>query len=403
MPSADAKTVVDRVTRTLRIQQALEMELARLLGGWLPGIVSWETKHAVAQQLWDDAEDSRRLRTRLWELRVPDPDRDVLPRARSLVSRLAAAANEVEFLAGTHLVLKRAMLEAYCEQLAATHRVCDAPSVPVLERVIATKERQIAWAEGVVAAAGGRSETAAGVDRWTRYVTDLLISCGGVLGDLEPGDDPGPPPGYHDPLPFPAARRDERFELALESGPELTPGDATSEVLYQFANYGAEMQAAETLGSVLWEATEMPWEFYHDAARHTMDEARHARLGEARLAELGHQLTDFPHSTANYAWRQLMDPLHRYCTLTLVIEADSFAYKHETYQQHVARGDQASAQAVLFDIIDETMHVRWGRRWVPELMRRYGYDGSVEDLEQACRMRTRKESANPLQRALTSR
>ena len=398
----DAETVTKRTTRTLGNLQALEMELARLLAGWLPGIVDWETKHAIAKQVWDCAEDSRRLRTRLWELRVPDPDRDALPRARGLVARLAAAANETELLAGTHLVLVRAMLEAYRDQLAITHPVYDAPSLPVLRRLVESKEAQLAWAERVVGDACEDESVQAGVTRWQRYAAEVVASAGGDAGNGPSGEDPVPPPGYQDPLPFPAARRDDRFVLAFESGPTLVPGDAESEVLYQFANYGAEMQAAETLGSTMWEVVGMPWEFYHDIARHTMDEARHARLGEARLAELGHALTDFPHSTANYAWRQLMDPLQRYCTLTLVIEADSFAYKHETYQKHVTRGDQESAQAVLFDIIDETMHVRWGRRWVPALMERYGYEASIDELVRICRDRTRRESANTLQRNLTT-
>ena len=399
----DAEIVAKRTTRTLGHLQALEMELSRLLAGWLPGIVAWETKHAIAQQVWDGAEDSRRLRTRLWELRVPDPDRGALPHARAVATCLAAAANEAELLAGTHLVLVRAMLEAYRAQLSATHPVYDAPSLPVLRRVVESKEAQLGWAERVVGAACEDEGVRRGVERWQRYAYDVLASRGGVIGDEARGEEPIPLPGYRDPLPFPAARRDDRFVLAFESGPTLIPGDAESEVLHQFANYGAEMQAAETLGSTMWEVTGMPWEFYHDIARHTMDEARHARLGETRLAQLGHKLTDFPHSTANYAWRQLMDPLHRYCTLTLVIEADSFAYKHETYQKHVARGDQESAQAVLFDIIDETMHVRWGRRWVPDLMRHYGYTAPIDDLVEACRERTRRESANVLQRELTTR
>lgn len=398
----DAEAVTKRTTRTLGRLQALEMEVARLLAGWLPGVIDWETKHAIAQQLWEHAEDSRRVRTRLWELRIPDPDRDALAHARGIVALLAAAANESELLAGTHLVLIRAILEAYRARLAETHPVYDAPSVPVLRSVIASKESQIAWAEQVLNEACRDDAVRAGVERWQRYASDVVAMAGGVVGEGQPSDAPAPPPGYRDPLPFPAALRDERFVLAFESGPELVPGDAESEVLHQFANYGAEMQAAETLGSTMWEVTGMPWEFYHDLARHTMDEARHARLGETRLAQLGHKLTDFPHSTANYAWRQLMDPLHRYCTLTLVIEADSFAYKHETYQKHVARGDQESAQAVLFDIIDETMHVRWGRRWVPELMRRYSYSAPIGDLVQACRDRTRRESANALQRRLTT-
>jgi len=90
--------------------------------------------------------------------------------------------------------------------------------------------------------------------------------------------------------------------------------------------------------------------------------------------------------------------MRRYCTLTYVIEADSFAYKQETYRQHVEHGDHASAQAVLFDIADETLHVRWGAKWVPELMKVGGYEGSVDDLVAECRAHTAAHSASSLQR-----
>jgi len=102
--------------------------------------------------------------------------------------------------------------------------------------------------------------------------------------------------------------------------------DRDAKVLFQFFNYTQEMQAAETLGSTLWEADGMEWEFSYEVARHCYDEVRHSALGEARLAQLGHHVSDFPNYTTNYAWRQFYDPLRRYCVLTHVIEADSFKY-----------------------------------------------------------------------------
>ena len=120
----------------------------------------------------------------------------------------------------------------------------------------------------------------------------------------------------------------------------------------------------------------MEWDFYFDVARHCYDEVRHSKLGETRLSELGHAVTDFPNCVGNYAWRQLYDPLRRYCVLTCVIETDSFAYKHQTYQEYVTNGDMDSAEAVLYDITDETLHVRWGQKWTPKLMEAARYQGT---------------------------
>ena len=209
-----------------------------------------------------------------------------------------------------------------------------------------------------------------------------------------------PPPGYgNSPLPFAEAKRDERFELHFTGIPRPEPDDAEGNRLFQFVNYAHEMQAAETLGSVLWEVGDMSWEFYYDVARHCYDEARHCQLGETRLAELGRHITEFPHCVTNYNWRQLIDPLRRYCVLTYVIEQDSFQYKHESYKRYLQEDDNESAEAVLFDIADETMHVRWGQKWVPELMEQAGYEGDAKELTEECRQILREHSVNPVQKA----
>ena len=392
-----------RTTHDLCVLQAYEIHTARLLGGWLPGVVRWEVKHEVARHLWEDAQHSQALRTRLWELRVPNPDREVSERVVSAVEALGSAQSDVEMLAGVYLVLKKGLLEAYQARVTSIHPIYDAPSVPVLKRIIMEKEAQLGWAERAVAELAASGDLRRGVKRWTTYAEDVLAAAGGVAGTGETSAPPTPPPGTESLLPFMEAKRDERFDVQLETGIKADKDDRLGQVLYQFANYGAEMQAAETLGSTLWEAEDMPWEFYFDLARHLYDEARHSQLGAARLSELGYHVTDFPHSVANYTWRQFMDPMRRYCTLTYVIEADSFAYKHETYSEHLKHDDHESAQALLFDITDETMHVRWGKKWVPELMKRYAYEGEVNDLVAECRALTAKNSSNPLQRSFADR
>lgn len=393
---------IARRTRVLARLQAFDTWSARLLGGWMPGIVDWEAKHQVAEHLWENLQHAQAVRTRLWELRVAKPDRGLSERLDATWRALGAAPSDVAFSAGMHIVWTGAMIDAYRTLLDEAHPIQDRPTVPMLERILADKERQRAWGEATVHAWTGDGATRREVDRWIRYVGEVLHAAGGVDGRDDEHPMPEPLPGVATPLPFLHAARDDRFDLALATGVPAAEDDRMGQVLYQFANYGAEMQAAETLGSVLYEADGLPWEFYFDVGRHAYDEARHSRMGEMRLAELGHHISDFPHSVANYTWRQLMDPMRRYCTLTYVIEADSFAYKHDTYRQHVAHGDHASAQAVLFDIADETLHVRWGAKWVPELMQVHGYEGTLDALVAECRQRTAESSASPLQRAAAS-
>jgi hypothetical protein len=352
----------------------------------------------MADHLWEHLQHARDLRTRLWELRVPKPDRQVAPQVEAAARALGAAPSEVAFVAGIYGAWSEAATAAYERLLSGAHPVQDAPTLPILRRIVDDARRRRAWGEATVAAWIDGGEARREVARWQRYVTDVLTACGGVDGLGETSEMPEPLPGVAPSLPFMEAKRDARFQLALETGVRAAEDDHLGQVLHQFANYGAEMQAAETLGSVLYEADGMPWDFYFDVGRHCLDEARHAKMGEQRLAELGHHVADFPHSVANYAWRQGMDPMRRYCTLTYVIEADSFAYKHATYRTHIEHGDHASAQAVMFDIADETLHVRWGARWVPELMKAHAYAGTLDDLVAECRGATASASASPLQR-----
>lgn len=392
---------LDAITARLRRLHEWEIQSARLLGGWLPGVARWEVKHTMGQHLWQDAEHSKVWRTRLWELRVAKPERKPQPAVAAVVARLAAAQTDVEFLGGLYDGLKRALVEAYEQLLDRVHPVHDAPTLAALKRILPEKRAQLAWADEALPLLAKTEDQTRLVGRWVGHVREAIAAVGGVEGPEPDGWQlPEPPPGHaRSPLPFPGAARDERFTVTL-TGMALPPeGDHAAARLFQFFNYSQEMQAAETLATLLWEVDDMPWDFYYDIARHCYDEERHSALGEARLAELGHQVTDFPNNTANYAWRQLVDPLRRYAVLTYVIEADSFKYKHQTYQQHLAAGDMASAEAVLFDIVDETIHLRFGQQWVPELMKRADYTGTLEELVAECREILLAHTINPMQKA----
>jgi hypothetical protein len=402
LPIVDADSSRDRsaaVIAKLKRFQALETKSFRLLGGWLPGVVRWEIKHEIGLHIWQDAQHSRDLRTRLWELRVQNPDRDLDDSIPRMIQGLACAQIDFEFLGGLYLGLKSELISAYRSMMEQTHPIYNAPTVAILQRIVAEKESQVAWAKQVLPLLADSDEKQAQLARWILYARDWIKACGGVDGSLPaaPGDKVSAPPGYSCRLPFGQAHRDERFKLSLRGMEMPDEKDREANILYQFVNYAQEMQAAETLGSMLWEADGMEWEFYYDIARHCYDEERHSALGDNRLRELGHHVTDFPHSAANFAWRQLLSPLQRYCLLTCVLETDGFKYKHKTYQEHLQNNDIESAEAVLFDIIDETMHVRLGQKWTPKLMERYGYEQPLENLVAECRQILLANSVNAVQ------
>ena len=73
--------------------------------------------------------------------------------------------------------------------------------------------------------------------------------------------------------------------------------------------------------------------------------------------------------------------------------------KHETYKNYVQNGDATSAEAIMYDIIDETMHVRWGQKWVPELIQHQAEEKSLEEVIAECRQAVMENSLAPAQRA----
>jgi uncharacterized ferritin-like protein (DUF455 family) len=91
--------------------------------------------------------------------------------------------------------------------------------------------------------------------------------------------------------------------------------------------------------------------------------------------------------------------MRRYAMLTYIIEQDSFALKHETYKNYVQLNDHASAEAVLYDIIDETMHVRWGTKWVTKLMEHQKEALPLDDIITECRQAVLDNSLAPAQRS----
>lgn len=382
----------------LKRYQALETHAARLIGGWLPGVARWETKKQLGYHLWEDLKHSQLIRTRLWELRINTPDRDLDPAIAEAIERLAAAQHDYEAIAGIYLVLKTELLAAYRRYVASTYQVYDHPSVIALNAIIPGLAAQVEWATRTVHEQADAGDRRRYVQRWLTYARDVLTAIGGVDGDQPKVEFPVPPPGYGPLLPFSEAKRDSRFKVEVGGLPMPDENDNMAYLLWQFSNYTQEMQAAETLATVMWEAKGMEWEFYFDIARHCWDEVRHVELGETRLGQLGHHVTDFPCSIGSYGWRQLFDPLIRYCALTYVIEADSFKLKHNSYQRYVGLNDTESAESVMYDIMDETMHVRFGQKWVPKLLERYRYPGDLQALIDECRGIVLKHSVSPAQR-----
>jgi hypothetical protein len=127
---------------------------------------------------------------------------------------------------------------------------------------------------------------------------------------------------------------------------------------------------------------EMPFDFYCDFLRQTWDEVRHSRMGFERLQALGVDPYQVAIPMGHYAVWGNMHLRDRIASLTQVGEACSFKGKREWVTAALERGEWLSALEHDYDMVDEKNHVRFGTRWLPEILQRLGEARTPEEVVQ---------------------
>ena len=189
---------------------------------------------------------------------------------------------------------------------------------------------------------------------------------------------------------FPSVRRDRTFKIAQSVEDKYILSKATGledRRFVIFYHHSQEMQFAESLGTILFETAEMPWAYHHDMARHIADEVRHSRMGTERLEQLGFNMLDLPMlaSTQFYEFRQHLDPVDRFCLMTLVLEAAGFEAQRANINLFKSHGDEISTRYADYDSRDEVLHVNFGHVWVPIMLRVYHDSRTVKEAVEHCR------------------
>jgi hypothetical protein len=128
--------------------------------------------------------------------------------------------------------------------------------------------------------------------------------------------------------------------------------------------------------------TELPFDFYCDFLRQTWDEVRHSRMGFERLQALGIDPYRVAIPLGHYAVWGNMHLRDRIASLTQVGEACSFKGKREWVAHALERGEWLSALEHDYDMVDEKNHVRFGSRWLPEILRRLDDRRTPEEVVQ---------------------
>jgi hypothetical protein len=163
--------------------------------------------------------------------------------------------------------------------------------------------------------------------------------------------------------------------------------------------YAWEMGVAEQQLRWIFYADFMPWEFTYAEARHMWDESRHGDSGYHRLRDFGFDFEHFGYNSYGRSGDGKLPAMssrevyEEFFSVTQVAETGYFETKRYCFDDFLAGGDEASAEMMQFDIIDETSHVEYGRIWMEEMARRSGVTEDYRERGRIDRAAARKNSA----------
>lgn len=381
------------VQEMARLQRALfevEREFVRTATTLIYHVGDPELKYLICQHVWESAGHARFLRERGRELSGFGSGEGVRESLRQLFSEAVMPDDGVVALAGFYRVLKPALLSAYKHYLQATHHLADWPSRKLVEEFIADEERHASeiarWLPSDATAIA-----------WTAHLALALDAHGGLLGER------ARVPLSADfawasakPYRHPAVCNRGRYPTCssvFSYDPDETPivrswlvdpkTDARVIRLMVYVWLMMEMDAVDYLATVFIDTPDAPFDLHHDLARHLWDESRHSQFGYRQLPKLGVDLMTLEHSLDLYTILVQMPAHERYAMMTMEFEAGSFPTKAHVMDRVRELNDFEADTLLAFDRNDEQNHVRYGHRWLPEIMKLAGETRPVEDFVKA--------------------
>ncbi len=380
------------VQEMARLQRSLfevEREFVRTATTLIYRVGEPELKYLLCQHVWESAGHARFLRERGRELSGFGSGESVRGSLRQLFNEAVMPADASVALAGFYRVLKPALLAAYRHYLQATHHLADWPSHKLVQEFIADEERHAREIDAYL--------DKAPATEWTAHLAAALAAHGGLLGE-------------HPSTPLPAgfawsSAQPYRHPATCNRGiyptcssvfsedPAETPivrawlvdpkTDAKVIRLMVYVWLMMEMDAVDYLATIFYDTAEAPFDLHHDMARHLWDESRHSQFGFRQLPKLGVDLMTLEHSLDLYNILVQMPPHERYAMMTMEFEAGSFPTKAHVMDRVRELNDFEADTLLAFDRNDEQNHVRYGHRWLPEIMKLCGDTRPVEEFVKA--------------------
>jgi uncharacterized ferritin-like protein (DUF455 family)/rubrerythrin len=390
-PATGRLAAVQEMARLQRLLFEVEREFIRTTTTLIYRVGEPELKYLLCQHVWESAGHARFLRERGRELTGFGGGEDVRDALRRVFDEAVLPADGDVALLGFYRVLKPALLRAYRHYLDVTDLLADWPSKKLVEEFIRDEERH-AREIAPYLLSGDAAES------WTSHLAAIIASRGGFLGESAP-------------VPLPAgfawesATRRYTHPLTCDRGkyptcssvfsvdPTETPivrpwlvDPATDARVIRIMVYVwlmMEMDAVDYLATVFYDTPSAPFDLHHDLARHLWDESRHSQFGFRQLPKLGVDLMTVEHSLDLYHILIHMAPHERYAMMTMEFEAGSFPTKATVMDRIRELNDFEADTLLAFDRNDEQNHVRYGHRWLPEIMALAGEQRPVEEFVRA--------------------
>ena len=386
--------VVQDMAALQRLLFEVEREFVRTATTLIYRVGEPELKYLLCQHVWEAAGHARFLRERGRELSGFGNGEEVRDSIRRVFHEAVMPADAAIALAGFYGVLKPALLAAYRHYLRVTDHLADWPSKKLVEEFIGDEERharEIApWLRPVSAAGNANA--------WTRHLTHALADLGGFLGERPRGRLPLDFAWEHARRRYshpPTCNRGKypTCSSVFSEDPDETPivrswlvdprTDARVIRVMVYVWLMMEMDAVDYLATIFHDTPDAPFDLHHDLARHLWDESRHSAFGYRQLPKLGVDLMTLEHSLDLYHILVHLPPHERYAMMTMEFEAGSFPTKAVVMDRVRELNDFEADTLLAFDRNDEQNHVRYGHRWLPELMALCGETRPVADFVQA--------------------
>ena len=395
-PQSRARWMRHDVAQLLKRFFFCERSLVVTAAAWVPAVAPLETKIGLARFIWQGAETAHALRDRVFELRFPNrilEEQGTDHALTDLFNSVKDSPSVPAFLLSIGKVLLPALRDAYQEYLEGSDTIADGPTHRFLALALSEKVEQIAaferWADSALSQNPEWRESALS---WSRAVAGRLSDVGGVGVGPAPTATPAwePLPGAKTYVIPDRPARDPRFWPCRFYWPDVVdPGYPYGEGLplqiRSAISHLNEVWAIETGGVILNSfADVLPWEWIHNSARWTYDEARHCQMGYQRLMSWSFKPAEIPLGTYIYESASGQDPIYRLGMLYF-FETKNIRHKPARAQLFHDYGDAVSEHDMDFDWADETMHAGYGRHWLRELLVLRGQDSNGhEQIRERC-------------------